>query len=342
MILKDLRQQWFQSGIKTPKVIFPTQGIDMARPIGPFMANKKFYKNVGAGKQVILVKKRSVKALTKGQKKQVKQIVARSSETKYHAEQLLTKQTLDWAIHTAWTPSSVGDTMPLVPRIVQGDGNYQRVGSKVRPTKCRVDIELSLPESPTGLPLQNQYTNDIFVVMYILRPKTSKNFQQFSNILTPASGSYTDELLDNGDGTSKGFGNGIIIGGTPYVYSNMADLQLPVNREYFTQVRRKVVRLVKNAGNTYGDGSNYPNVTKGGSSWRGSFVYKLPTLKFDDDSKTISLNGGYPTNANMVLCVGAALANGCDSIAYTSGEPSSILPNPVQVNVRTHYWYKDA
>lgn len=285
---------------------------------------------------------RKPKTLTKQQKKQVKRIIAGNEETKYHAEQLLMKQSLDWGIHTPWTPSSIGDTMPLVPRIVQGDGNFERVGSRVRPVKCRVDIEASVAEAAIGLTPINVATEDIYVVMYLLRPKTSKNFQQFTNLAVPASGAYTDELLDNGDGTSKAFGYITTLGGSPFVYSNAADLQLPVNREYFTQVRRKVVRLVKNTGTTNGDGSNYPNVARGGSSWRGSFTYKLPTLKYDDDPKSATLTGGYPTNANMVLCIGAALANGMDSIQYIGGEPSSILPNPVSLNVRTHYWYKDA
>lgn len=288
--------------------------------------------------------KKSPAKLSKPMKRAVQRIVNRSEETKYHAEQLLMKQSLDWAIHTPWTPSTVGDTMPLVPRIVQGDGNFQRSGSKVRPTKCRVDVELAIAEAAIGTTPINVATEDIYVVMYLLRPKTSKNFQQFSNLTTSGSvsGAYTDELLDNGDGTSKAFGYGIIIGGTSYVYSNATDLQLPVNREYFSLVKRKVVRLTKNAGTTNGDGANYPSVAKGSTSWRGSFTYKLPVLKYDDDSKTAGITGGYPTNANMVLCVGAALANGMDSIQYIGGEPSSILPNPIMLSVRTHCWYKDA
>lgn len=286
--------------------------------------------------------RRAVAKLSKPMKAAVKKIVRGNEETKYHAEQLLMKNTLDWGIHTPWSPSSVGDTMPLVPRIAQGDGNFQRIGSRVRPTKCRVDIEAAIAEAAIGLPQVNTATEDIFLVMYILRPKTSKNFEQFTNLAVPASGAYTDELLDNGDGTSKAFGNPITIGGSTFVYTNASDLQLPVNREYFTLVKQKVVRLVKNTGSTNGDGTNYPNVTRGGSSWRGSFTYKLPSLKYDDDPKSASLNGGYPTNANMVLCVGAALASGLDSIQYVGGEASSILPNPVILNVRTHYWYKDA
>lgn len=283
-----------------------------------------------------------VAKLSAPMKKAVQKIVRGNEETKYHAEQLLSKSSLDWGIHTPWSPSSIGDTMPLVPRITPGDGNFERIGTRVRPTKCRVDVEAAIQEAATGLPQLSVYTNDIFVVMYILRPKTSKNFQQFTNLATPVSGAYTDELLDNGDGTSKAFGNVIAIGGTNYVYTNAADLQLPINKEYFTLVKQRVVRLVKNAGNTNQDGSNYPNVARGGSSWRGSFTYKLPALKYDDDPKSATLTGGYPTNANMVLCIGACLANGMDSIQYGGGEPTGILANPISLNVRTHYWYKDA
>lgn len=282
--------------------------------------------------------------LSKPMRRAVQRIVRGNEETKYHAEQLLMKTQLDWGIHTYWSPSSIGDTMPLVPRIVQGDGSYQRIGSKVRPTRCRVDIEAAIAEVPNGItPLAGQWTNDIYLVMYLLRPKTVKNYQQFANVATTGA-DWTAELLDNGDGTSKAFGYSTLIGTTPYIYSNASDLQLPINREYWTLVKRKVVRLTKNYGQTNSDGTPQDNPNLGKSSYRGSFVYKLPTLKYDDDSKTVALNGGYPTNANMVLCIGAALANGCDSLQY-GGEPlqpTGVLPNPLQLNVRTHYWYKDA
>lgn len=295
-----------------------------------------------SGRKVKLVKR--APKVSAPVKRAIARAVNRREETKYHAEQLLLKNSLDWAIHTPWSPTSVGDTMPLVPRIAQGDGSFERIGSKVRPTKCRVDIDCAIAEAVIGTTAINTATEDIKVVMYILRPKTSKNFQQFSNLTTSGSvtGAYTDELLDNGDGTSKAFGYGIVISGSSYVYSNASDLQLPVNKEYFTLVKKKVVRLTKNAGSTNGDGANYPSVARGSTSWSGSFSYKLPTLKYDDDGKTAGITGGYPTNANMILCVGAVLANGMDSLQYVGGDPSSILPNPVMMNVRTHYWYKDA
>lgn len=302
------------------------------------------YRTKRGGKVRVSMVKRKKPTVSKPLKRAIKKVVASREETKYHAEQLLMKQSLDWAIHTPWTPSTVGDTMPLVPRIQQGDGNFERVGSKVRPVKCRVSIDCSIAEAAIGTTPINTATEDIKVVMYILRPKTSRNFYQFTNpVSSGALGSaYTDELLDNGDGTSKPFGYGIVIGGTSYVYSNASDLHLPVNKEYFTLVRKKIVRLTKNQGSTNGDGTGFPSVAVGSANWSGSFTYKLPTLRYDDDAKTSGFTGGYPTNANMVLCIGAVLGNNMDSIQYIGGEPSSILPNPVMLNVRTHYWYKDA
>lgn len=287
---------------------------------------------------------RKAKGLTKSQKQQVKAIVSRQEETKYHAEQLLTKYQLDWGIHTyadpaAGTPN--GDILPLVPSIMEGDGSWQRSGAKVKPTKCRVDVEVSIAENPLGLTPITPFTADIYVVMYLLRSKTFKNYRQF--VEATKAGDFIGDLLNNGDGTSKYFGNAMLIGSPPtsIVYSNATDLQLPVNSKYFTLVKKKIVRLTKNAGLSYGDGvPNAPNLGK--SSWRGSFTYTLPTLTYDEYAQNTQYVGPYPTNNCTFLAIGSALANGLDSLTYQNGEVSGVLGNPMLLNVRNHVWYKDA
>lgn len=283
-------------------------------------------------------------------KKAIKKIVARQEETKYHSEQILSNNPLDWAIHTpidyqASPPQTVGDVLPLVPRIAEGDGSFQRSGVKIHPTRCRVDVSVSIAETPYGigaLSQQNTYTNDIFVVMYILRPKMFRNYQCLVNGKYNAFGN----LLDNGDGTYKSFGRQVVASGTegsPVVWcSNKQDLQLPVNTEQFTLIRRKIVRLTKNYGTSNQDGSpsDIPNLGKG--SWSGSFTYKLPTLTYDDFSQNVQYDGGYPTNSCLVMAIGAVLANNCDSLAYTQGQVIGALDNPITVTARTHCWYKDA
>lgn len=275
-------------------------------------------------------------------KRAVQKIVRRQEETKYHAEQLLSKNQLDWSIHTIYDPVNavpVGDILPLVPRISLGDESHQRSGKKVRPTKCRVDVEVSIAEAPTGLPQFGVFTNDLYVVMYLVRPKTTRNFEVFAAQKNTIP--QWQLLLDNGDSTSKAFGNPYTpTGGSQFWYSNASDLQLPVNSEYFTLIKKRVVRLTKNTGGTNQDGTGV-STNIGRSSWRGSFTYKLPTLIYDDQS-TVNYTGGYPTNTAPMLMIGSCLANGDDSVLYTSGEIVNVLPNPIQLNVRTHCWYKDA
>lgn len=284
------------------------------------------------------------KGLTKAMKKQVKSIVKAQEETKYHAEQLLTKYTLDWGIHTYADPSAGtqnGDILPLVPSITEGDGSWQRSGAKIKPTKCCVDVEVSFAETPLGLPATNQFSNDIYVVMYLLRSKTHRNYRQF--VEATKAGDFIGDLLNNGDGTSKYFGDAMLVGSPPtsIVYSNATDLMLPVNTKYFTLIKKKVVRLTKNAGQSYGDGvPNAPNTGKG--SWRGRFYYTLPTLAYDEYSQNTQYVGPYPTNNCTFLAIGSALANGLDSLSYQNGEISGVLANPMMLNVRSHVWYKDA
>lgn len=283
--------------------------------------------------------------LTKTVTKEVKRIARSTQETKYYAEQLLQKQSLDWAIHTYYDPSNGqqgGDILPLVPRIRMGEGTFQRDGGKVTPTKCRVDIEVALAETEYGLPplaSTNPYSNDIFVVMYIVRPKGFKNFEEFAT----SKAVTAQDFLDNGDGTSKGFGQlaALSPSGQGW-YTNASDLQRPIDKDYFTLVKKKVVRLTKNVGLSSMDGNDVHAPNLGKSSWRGSMSFKLPTLRYDDAVTNAQYTGGYPTNSCMALMIGSCLTNGCDSLGYTEGAASAVLDNPIRVNVRTHYWYKDA
>lgn len=322
------------------------------KAIGPRMSNGKFYsqrKNVA--KSTLRKNAKVAKSLTKTQKKAVKQIVNRAEETKYYSELLLNGNSLDWAIHTPYTGSGAADILPLVPRIKPGDGSFQRSGAKVKPTSCKVDISVALNEDIYGnspeTPDQKWYSRDLFVVMYIVKPKSFKNFNQFANSGTTAgsppitTGAEWLNLLDNGDGTTKPFGFGTTIGGNYYYYSQANDLMAPVNKEHYTVLQKKVVRLQKNYGQTNTDGSpsDYPNISK--SSWIGSMKVKLPTLLYDDMSPP-NQTAGYPTNSCVCLMIGSVLANNLPSLGYTQGQPSVVLDNPITATVRTHYYYKDA
>lgn len=331
----------------------------MVTRIGPRLPTGRFYRNYSKPVKVQTIKASKNKTISivkplktsrsGGLMAKIKNIMKRLEETKYHSEQLLDKYSLDWAIHTYGDPASStpnGDILPLVPRIPRGDDTWQRIGKYITPTKCSVNICVSLLQPPVGgtpYSALNLASNDIYVVMYMLRPKTSKNYRQ---MVTDASATvpndFIADLLDNGDGTSKPFG--FITpnpAGGSFIYSNVSDLHRPINKEYWHLVKRKVVKLTKNQGNTTYDtvSGEAPNLGK--SSWNGSMSFKLPKLIYDDEAKNTQVNGGYPTNCNMCLAIGAVLTNGNDSLAYNQGNISGVLDNPMQLSVRTHYYYKD-
>lgn len=326
----------------------------MAR-IGPVLPSGKFFMNYSGKLKSLAHKKANLKvskSLTKTQKKAVKKIVNKAAETKYHSELLLDKFSLDYPIHSYADPAgttTTGDILPLVPRIPQGTNSNDRVGRTVRPVKCKVSINASLLQNyPGGFAGTGTdptlMANEIYVVMYILKPKTCKNYRA---LVTQASATpnndYLYDLLDNGDGTNSPFANVTSIAGTPTLYTNISMLHKPVNREYFTLVKRKVVKLSRNVGYTTYDQTpgNAPNTGK--SNYNGTISFKLPKLIYDDFPQNTQQNGGYPTNTAMLMAIGCVLTNGNDSLTY-AGNPPAIngsLPNPIQCTVRTHYYYKD-
>lgn len=320
----------------------------MAR-IGPVLPSGKFYMNYSGKKKTAAHKKQQMtavsKSLTKKQKKAVKQIIKKEVETKYYSEQLLDKCPLDWGIHTYYDPSNgvnLADILPLVPRVTVGDNNNQRNGKKIKPTTCYVDIMATLNEPLYGgtapADTTQTWTKDIFVVIYVLRAKEMKNFEQLA--LTKAD--TIGNLLDNGDNTSKYFGDVQNVGGVNIIYTKYQDLQKPINKEYFTLLNKRVVRLTKNVGKSYNDAVGPdPNTCRG--SWMGRIKFKLPTLVYDDQPTNTQYNGGYPTNSCVLLAMGAVLANGQDSVSYNPDNSiAGVLPNPFNVSVRSHYYYKDA
>lgn len=261
----------------------------------------------------------------------IKKVVRGQEETKYFSTQLALNQTLDGAIHTPGT-----DQLPLVPRIVQGTGSSQRIGSKITPTKCRVDVcatfsQLNPGITPTDPTINN--ANEIYVVMYILRSRRLKNWTDYR-----ATTEY-QRLLDNGDGTSNPFGSVVSGATTPFWTTDTHYLQQPVEKSAFYQVKKKVVKLVRNQGSMQ-DGTTgaIPNLPS--SAWKGSFTYKLPKLIYDDEPETGGGVEPYPMNSCVFIAFGYALATNYGD-ANIVGDGAVPQPPALSVTVRNHVWYKD-
>lgn len=262
--------------------------------------------------------------LSKPVKKAIKKIVRSQEETKYWATQLMLNQTIDPAIHTPADPGNAtptgGDMYPLVPWMPEGDGESERVGRSITPTKCKFDVFATFNQQ--GDPPAVGLANVIYLVIYVLKSKVQRQW-------TPTSTQYL-QLLDAGDGTSTMFGAPDGSGG----YNTDAHfLEFPIEKSQFTLLKKKVIKLVKNDGFTNtGSGATTTYATSPNTSatcYRGSVSYKLPKLLWD----TTDSHSVYPTNNGTFVAFG-----------YCRGDNLTTLASPqmVSLSVRNHVWYKDA
>lgn len=283
-------------------------------------------------------KRTQLKGFTRLQTRSILNAIGRSDETKYFASQLAQNGILDSAIHTPGT-----DILPLCPPVVTGTGEFQRVGRRISPTKCRVDISVTFPQvdynTPSPDPTYAQ-ANAIYVVMYIVRSKTFKSWD-----LWKADGLEWQYLLDDGQGNSVPFGQTVAPpAGPSFLATNTQFLQYPIESSHYTLVKKKVVKLIRNTGQVRQDAGagNVPNLPQ--SFFRGSFTYKLPKLIYDD-TKGADPALTYPTNANLMLMAGYAFADNLWSQDYTSSPtaPNTVASMPLlSWTVRNHVWFKDA
>lgn len=269
---------------------------------------------------------------TKAQSNSIVRFVGRSDETKYYAAQLAVNSILDGPIHTPGT-----DILPLSPPIPQGTAEFQRVGRKVMPTKCRVDVSVSFPQVDLGTEspdITGSQANAIYVVMYIVRSKTFHNWSQYNT-----DGLEWQYLLDDGQGGSTPFGQTITPSSGPtYLATNNQFLGYPIESSHYTLVKKKVVKLIRNQGFVRSAVSGEaPNLAQ--SYWKGSFTYRLPKLIYDDTKG--SLTGAYPTNSNLLLMAGYAFCDNLWSQDQVGGVSQTALPL-LSWTARNHVWYKDA
>lgn len=285
-----------------------------------------------AGKRVIRGKRTALKGFTALQTRTLMRAIHRSDETKYFARDLLVNMQLDPAIHSPATGgSTIGDIVPLVPNVGLGTGESQRVGRTIKPVKCRVDINIGFCQKNVGDSVvdSQQWANQVYVVMYILSSKKYKNWNDFS------ASTQWQALLDNGDSTTSPFGK---LNGTVW-QSDVRDLMKPVETTEFTLLRKKVVKLTKNVGpidQGVPGNSQVPNLPT--TSYRGSFSYKLPELKYDDTSESAA---GFPTNSNVMLAIGYCYADNLYTYNISGGDIVQVSPI-VSATARSHVWYKDS
>jgi hypothetical protein len=114
------------------------------------------------------------------------------------------------------------DIKPLIPQTKTGVDDWNRIGSRIRPVRVVVDVDVSLlPNVQSGF----GFPNNINVVVYILQHKTLRDYD--SLILT---NDFT-QLLDSGDGVTRQFSG------------NPVDDNLPVASAHYKLCKKLVIPL---------------------------------------------------------------------------------------------------
>jgi len=206
----------------------------------------------------------ATKALTKA----IKTVIARESETKFCADNILDNITFN---------SSVGAPAELytcIPQMSVGTTNSQRIGTEVTPKSLRVKGTVALTSDDS--------TADIVAFMYIF---TSKKFKHFPNVQSTFD---VNSMLDNGrSGTENPRGTAL-------------NSLLPPNKEAIRVLSHKKWHLQKGYG-LQNAGTGIDVSVGGGSPTLRTFDVKIkcPKLKYDDGFAL-----AFPNNFAPVICFG--------------------------------------
>lgn len=215
---------------------------------------------------------------------------------------------------------NLGNLQPAIPRLTAGTGSDSVIGSSIHQARGKVDFAFSLQEGTTGATSKN-----IIIKLFCLESRSTRSIYNLQTYMP------TNDLLRVGlDETTDwqpanpGF--------TPTQLNMM-----PVNALAWKVHHVKTFHLMKNAGLQQGDaGGNGPNLACGALrtfswSWKhdGSLKYN------ENGGAGVAGTTDYPTNYAPVYGIAAY---------YADGQPmtTEALTGQVNVNVRTHMWYKDA
>lgn len=191
------------------------------------------------------------------------------------------------------------DIQRLIPYVVSGTGDNQRIGEKIKPVAlnlkgsvCLFTNNINPPNNTTGR------TQDLYVVIYILQHVTLKSYTalQLSNDF--------NQLLKTGENTTVPF-NG-----------HVWESQMPVEDAYYKLLKKKKYRLrfygtqQAQAGDPPGNAwVSQTNPHSYRAEYNISLSKHLPAnFKYPESNATSGLND--PTNSSIFMCMGVYQADG--------------------------------
>lgn len=250
----------------------------------------------------------------KGVRGMIRRIVMGNQETKYVAN------TLDiggadlgalWPVKPNF--NLFNDIKPAIPSLGEGTGDYQRVGSKIRPTSLAVSCKITFNAKDLS-------ANELMAVIYYGTDRANRTFQGGNSPLQSTA------ILNVGNGTNKSW-TGLL-----------NDLNFPTDKSLFN-IKRKVFRLSKTGGNMNSDIGGQNNgaysTSNGLSEVSTLLKFKPPsTLLYNNDTDT------YPSNYAPWFYIGFCHADG-SALTPSDYDPTTKV-SLVYATTRCHMWYKDA
>lgn len=242
--------------------------------------------------------------------KLIRQAVQREQETKYVANSYQSDATT--ALGNTWyslgSLAAQQSWFPAMPKLNEGTGDYQRVGSKIHVKKMSVSMKI-------GFDPQNIDANSLYGVIYYGTSKANRSWMLQNPI-------DNQQILDGGDGINYTW-NG-----------DRFRLNYPVDKKLYN-IKRIVFRLTKTEGIQNSDlsgaavvGGNYS--TANGLQCRNFTVnIRAPkTLVYNNNTD------GWPSNFAPVFGVG---------FCHADGSPLTVADQTlVKVSSQCHMYFKDA
>jgi len=241
-------------------------------------------------------------AVSKPLRKAIKAVVNSQAETKYVAwyqgvnDGTVTTRstgffsTSGWAVQNQSIALNETDILRLIPQVLEGTGDYNRIGTKIRPVSLNVKGQLRVKLANVNLFTPADFTVDL----YVLQHKRLKSYETLY-----ASNNF-GELLDTAEGGTIGY-QGISI-----------NSGMRVSPQNYTVLQRKRITLryagLQNTGAAAAQVS-IANSHTWYAEYSMSLTKHLPkSLQFPDDttagSPTPPRIANAPTNSSIFLCMG--------------------------------------
>ena len=298
------------------------------------MAGRRFAKKRVARKGARTNLKRVSPGLAKAVKAIAKKEAFKAQETKYVTG---VKQGSS-AIKGDFVNGQIQDTLnskvlignlqylqPAIPSLINGFNSATQVGSTIQHARGKVDFVIALADDASDALSESA---NIIVKIFCLESRTTKSMYSMSTYMP------TQDLLRLGNDSTTDW-TPVAAGYVPEQLNMM-----PINPLAWKIHHVKTYHLVKNPGRQTGGQASLGAMAPNTGQSRAVFSWNWKhdgTLKYNETNAGAGTSGvtDFPTNFAPVYGVVAY---------YADGQPMNPeeLTGLVNVNVRTHMWYKDA